>query len=273
MLFQSKERIKEKIVKLLAIKPYLSANEIHSQITSGGTKVTTQSIFKEIKKLQSDNIVLKVKQKYILNLAWTESMYLLLEKAQQSHSERGLLSNLLPEADNKSSVWFKNLIRMKSFWSHLVITLIKQSKENILYSWNPHPWFYLVQSNHQKQMIQAIRQNNTRMLKIVGYDTYLDKEAARYWSKENIKYSYAESPFSGQDEIYYSVIDDFVLKIELTKKMSHTIEEIYSSVNRNNFDLNFITESLSSPTKVKLQVINKPNYARKLKKKFNEFFD
>jgi len=273
MLFQSKERIEEKIVRLLAIKPYLTANEIHLQITAGGTQVSLQSIFKEIKKLQSDNIVLKIKQRYVLNLAWTESMYLLLEKAQQNHSESTLLLNLLPEPESQCSFSFNNLIRMKSFWSHLVITLLKQSQENILYSWNPHPWFYLVQSNHQNQMMQAIKQNKTKMLKIVGYDTYLDREAARYWNKENIKYSFAESPFAGQDETYYSIIDNFVLKIELTKKMSHSIEEIYKSINRKNYDLNLITESLSSPTKARLQIINKVKQASKLKRIFNEFFD
>jgi hypothetical protein len=55
--------------------------------------------------------------------------------------------------------------------------------------------------------------------------------------------------------------------------MSHSIEEIYKSINRKNYDLNLITESLSSPTKARLQIINKVKQASKLKRIFNEFFD
>ena len=74
------------------------------------------------------------------------------------------------------------------------------------------------------------------------------------------------------DEIYYSIMDSFVLKIILTKKMSQSIDDPYRSISKKNYDLALITEILSAPTPVKLHVINKIRYDVRLKKVFNEYF-
>lgn len=273
MLFQKDERLEEKLIRQLAQSPNSTARSLLLALNDLGSNYSEQAVYKELAKLQRNYIVVKSRSRYSINLAWATELQTLSEQVLRSHLQSKQSRQLFPDVGTHHTFKFNNLLQMKPFWSHTVLQLVARAQGSELLSWNPHPWFYLVQQEHQQQMLAALEKNNVHLFKIIGGNSYLDRQVVANWRSKNLHFSLSDSPFEKQRTQYFSVVDDFVLEVELSKKMANQIDELYCSINRAS-DLQVATcvDLFSQRSVVVLRLHNKAERARRIRNKFARVF-
>jgi len=159
-------------------------------------------LYKEIAKLREQNVLICVRKKYALNLTWGFDLLNFAQEIEKTYLRSNVLEDFCPVKGERRSWRFSQLSPMKDLWSHLVVLLIRQSKSKTLLSWNPHPWFYLSKAEHEIQLMELLRKTKSKMFKIVGGDTFLDRWTSKFWTSPYVKYSFAEGPFESKQGIY-----------------------------------------------------------------------
>lgn len=273
MLLQTDQKLEEYIVGLLAEKESATASWLHQQVMRVGRQCSLQAIYKELSKLQKVGVVVKVKNKFSLRLTWVMDLVSLTDQMYDTHLQNPPYESILPAEGEKRTWVFYDLLKMDDFWAHVTVALFRHSKMKILFEWIPHPWFYLVIHDKQIQFQKASRITGRKFHMIIGGQTYLDKLCIQYWPEDLYEYSFAESPFSGDNATYLDVIDDYVLTIKLTGKTAAAIDRLYESIRTaEDVELGRILEVLTSRTKVTLTLERNPKKASKLIRKFTDFF-
>ena len=227
-LFSSPPTARELVLDALARVPYRSAEEIRSAISSSGRTFTRQSVFKELKFLLRATAVVKSGRRYALSLAWLEGGIRRLDATAEAHA-LGLVPHIEPGAGNKARFTFRGLLRLKVFWSHLCLGSLKRSLSRELWSWNPHPWAYLVLSEHERDMMNAIADGGYRMVKIVGGDRPLDRSAARMWQRREIVSHFLTGAFPKDRHRYFSLVDDTLITVTIPKFSAAALDRWYAA--------------------------------------------
>ncbi len=272
MFFAKHQNLEERIVVILAGRPYITTAEIH-QILQASIQCSAQAVFKALRRLQDEQIVLKLKQRYALVSAWAGRMSELSQTIAGSYFRGHVLLPALPEEGRRCTWRFHNLLAMKTVWSEIVLLLIRTQPGVPLLSWNPHPWFYLLQPNHEEQLLRLLHQNRTQMYKIVGSDYFLDREAAKFWKRKCVMFSFAPSPFAAQPETYLSAAGPYIVRIDLTPAMARQIDDIYRKISCwTDIDLPGLLALFNMRTPVSVSLVNNSRQARALHRKFGRFF-
>ena len=166
---------------------------------------------------------------------------------------------------------FENLLQMKRVWSQLVFTLLNQTGCRKFYSWNPHTWFYIVESSHQEKLLKAFRAEDIHMHKLIGSRTPLDRQAEKYLQSSNTTFAYAPGLFKRDLRNYFSLVGDWIVKISLSKKTAEQLEIIYQYHSKSGiFDLRDFIAFFQEPQQATLQVEFNPAVVKKLQKPFTE---
>ncbi len=258
------------IIELLGKKPFLTAAQINSILSKpGGTPYSEQAVFKELKKLQQSSIVAKSNSKYWLNLSWVSSLVSLGETIEENYYSLKTLKQFLPEEGEQYGWEFSNLLSLRNFWGHMVIVMLNSAKTNTLYSWNPHPWYYHLNPDGQKQVWSAIEKTNAQVFRFIGGSSPLDLDVKKNWSK-NVSYSFGKSTFSKKQSLYFSCIDNYLLEINLSPSLTRRIEKYYSNTGSKQNNYSEFIELLATKTRIKVKLQNEPSKCQRLKKEFEK---
>lgn len=273
-MIKERKQLSHFIVKALAQEPSLDVSELNKYIVAeSGKNYSIQGLYKELKNLQQEGVLFKLGNKYSLRLPWVLDFVSLADSLSRVYVERPQFSNILPEIGKKEIWHFSNLLKMNDFWSHLLLILLKQSKNKILLGWNPHPWFHLVQTEKEEQYIKALKLVKSKLYLIVGGNTFLDKWTEKFWKEKNIKYSFGKSDFQDQRSLYVNVVDDYVVTIKLDSKTSQAIDQIYQETKTiNDLDLSAIISIFNQKTNASIWLEKNPEKAKKIGIKFKKFW-
>ncbi len=137
-----------------------------------------------------------------------------------------------------------------------------------------HSWFHLIYSEQEEQYIRSLTFTNTKLYLINGGKTFLDHWSERYWQKENIEYSFAESVFSIQNSnTYINVIDDYVLTVKLDESITKEIEHLYASTNSmDGIEFSELFRIFGQKVRASMWLENNPTKASAYNRKFKNFF-
>ena len=220
--------VRELLVSALSRSPYQSAEELRSALSIKGKPATRQSVFKELRYLLRATVVVKSGRRYALSLAWIERSIQELEATAEAHAAL-LMPNLESGSQHRVRFSFRGLLRLKIFWSHLCLGSLKRSKSKLLLSWNPHPWAYLVLSEHERDMMDAIVSTESRMVKVVGSDKPLDKKAGMLWRRNEIVSYFRADAFPRDRHRYFSLVDDTLITVTLPKFSARALDRWYGA--------------------------------------------
>lgn len=271
---KSTKRLSEQIIDILSYCKFLSAKEIQHKIKKTSRRVySIQGVYKELKTLQENGVIFKVKKTYSLHLPWVLNFLSRAEVLSKNYIEDSKLNTILPSLNNKKIWHFTNLLKMNDFWAYLILTLVQKSQNKILLGWNPHPWFHLIQTEKEREYIKSLKITNSKLYLIVGDNTFLDKWSVKFWDNKTVNYSFAKSGFSSKESTYYNVIDDYVLTVKIDKKTSKQIKQIYDkTTSMNDIDLPSVIKIFSKKTKSSVWLEKNPKKARRIKNRFEKYW-
>jgi hypothetical protein len=234
MLLPHPRSLREKILHILAASPLQTAPELLRRLGGRGALVTKQGLYKELRVLLRDSVVIKYQRAYTLSLPWILNFSQFSDRMFDTYLGQSTLSAFLPEGKVKARWTFRNLAMLNDFWVELIFCALKESPRQIFFNWLPHPWFILLQSMRSQTFNQGMLTGNYEPKTILGHQGALDQEYAQRQSRNNPReiISFAESPFHGQDNLYFELIGEYLIVGKLHPRVVALIERYFSSTER-----------------------------------------
>lgn len=267
--------ISEAILQLFRERQDYTVAEILALVrTRYYNNCSQRAVYKQIKELIERGVIIRSGPRYSLSLTWVLALIRTAEDLYGTLVDRSLKSSYLPKAGEKRSWHFDDLQHLDRFWIQMIFLLFEESNSREMYVWVPYFWFDLIHYHKDLEAQEAMRVAGNKMFMILGDDSFIARRPIEYWSKEVYEWSYAEGPFKNQMTTYYDVIDDLVMTIELTPKTTRQIRDLFHAV-RGPEDLDQLSrfESIKSNAPTKLTIERNQQKARRLQKKFRDYFD
>lgn len=273
MLFQPRHSLEERIIVYLSRHPFQTAVEIRKGVANGSKLYSIQAIFKELKKLHQQGILIHERPRYAVSLTWASELSGLTRTIELTALSPNYVRRCLPQEEGKQSWKFSDLFRLKNFWSQLVVMLIKQHPGEPVLSWNPHPLFYLAYSKHESQLMNALKSTNTKMFKIVGGNFALDHWAEQFWDPKYVEYSFAVSPYQRDRRLYFSAVGDYLVTAKLAESAAQKVDKLFCSVSRvQALDVREVMELMQHNSKVVLTIERSHRKLQLHRNRFERFF-
>lgn len=273
MLTQKPKNISESIIQLFRIKQDYTAKELLPLVKAEYGKCSERALYKQLGLLIEAGVIVRTGTRYSVSLTWVLSLMSLGEELYDSIVSEHLQHDYLPLAGAKRTWRFRDLQHLDRFWIEMIFLLFESSKSRQMYVWVPFFWFDLVHYHKDLEAQAAMKKAGNKMFMMLGEDSYLTRLPEKYWSREVYEWSYAPGPFVEEDNLYYDVIDDYVMTIELTPKTTRRIQELFNDVTGPE-DLKQIGrfEAIKSNAPVTLTIEHNPKKARKMLRQFQEYF-
>ena len=216
--------------------------------------------------------LIKVDRTYRLSLAWVLNMVDLADQMYDTHVS-GTSPHLLPEEGEKLKWTFSQLQRLDEFWIHMVLTLCNTSEEKILYQWIPHPWFHLMPGTKTPAFQNALVIGEYKVKSIIGNRNFLDKRSSKLTTANCYEFSYAEGPFEGKNAEYYSVCENYFLKIKMDSQTESRIAGVYDSIKTaKEITTSPLINELYKKGRIRVELEHSPKKASGYLKKFRDYF-
>lgn len=224
MLFAAPEQLEDKLIRHLAGSHAASAEALRARFSS----YSIQAVYKALRKLQRQGVVVKNKFAYSLRLPWVLDMVTLGEQLNDySTSPKDLINSF---AQAPKTTWrFTSLLKLNDFWSQVLLALLQHSRSRTIYAWDPHTWFHLVQTAQEAQFIRSIKLAKSKLVLLVGSNSFLDRWAKQFWLPQVVESHFSIRHFASQQSTYINVIDDYVLTVKLADEATAKINNIYSN--------------------------------------------
>lgn len=273
MIFGKLTSLREAIVVLLATREQANAKWLHERLNKDLKGCSQVAIYKELNRLQDEGVISKAGKDYRLKLTWVINAAGFFNEMFIYHCRQSTHPNLIP-AEGESIAWyFYDLGKVDDLWEQLLFSLFLQSKEQILLSWMPHPWYHITDDDKQHLYENAMKLINVKIYRIIGGSTYLDRKSIEAWKEPVHAVSFAKSPFAGDNQNYIDVIGDYVITIKLDEKTTNLLEEYYDSIS----DEEVLSAAdsdllLSNKMRIKVKIQHNVRKARRLQKMFRDFW-
>ncbi|MCB0336743.1 MAG: hypothetical protein KDD62_10575, partial [Bdellovibrionales bacterium] len=218
-------KLDDQILALFGQKAALTADEIHHLLRSQSRLYSLAAVYKALRALRAAGVLVKQDRHYSLSQSW------LLELADFAQQSLACKNDLFPELEEGGEIrWsYGSLFHLNDAFSAQILALIKSAKKKVMYSWNPHPWFHLVQADQEKQYLSALRKLQVSMLKRVGGETQLDREIAAEWIDYNIDVSYSDNSWKLKETEYHVVLAPFIVTARIPKRTAETIDAFFKN--------------------------------------------
>lgn len=275
MLLGTKKNLQDKLVEYLSRKPMCTAMELWQVLCKEkkGNDYTVQAVYKELRGLQAEGVVVKTGRVYSIRLPWASELAGMAEDAHK-RSIHAMMRHMSGKLGGGKMVWkFQSLLRLNEAWSQVLLGLVERSENKVLLGWNPHLWFHLLRTEQESQYIHYLDLSGGRLFLIVGGKEYLDRLATQAFPSKGVKYSLGHSPFLQHDDLYVHVIGDAIVTVKMDKAMTDRIDVLYEKTrSMKDISLCEVASMLSQPVKVSLTLEQDKKKALAYRKKFAAFF-
>lgn len=217
MLYTQKESLEDKIVR------YLTDNNktiygIRDELKKEKNKFTDQGIYKSLRLLIKEEVVIKNKDIFSLNEEWKNKI---IEGFQKENNF---------ELSEKEQIHFdlSSLIHLDQQWKNITLSIQKNIKNFPIFFYNPHDiWSFLSESRKESENIyyKNLYKNKTYSYCVNGGNTEFDKIMRKERETEFSRININNELFKNTD--YITIIGDYITIVRISKKTADLIEKSY----------------------------------------------
>jgi len=273
MLEAVKKKLEDILVRILSENAALSAESLYRELKRRKGSYTLQALYKELRKLQQQGVVVRARGLYSLRLSWILSLTNLADRAYATCIDSPFPEELLPESEKRVKWAFNDMNRADDFYMQVLTKLLLAPSAPAAYTAMEHPWFLFMNTQNELNHQRVLEQERKKQFVVLENDTPLDRAQVHLY--DNISIKFAFSPELGICTTYsiVSAIGDFVLSEKLPARARSGFAEVYGKT-RSMKDLNFKTITricnTTGPSSVILE--RNPEKSRFLIKKLERFF-
>lgn len=214
------QTVEEKIVFLLR-KQEVGGRKLHELLAVEGIHVSLQATYNALKKLVSQEVVLKNRTIYSLNYVWLKRLN------QFSQAQKQPLSFEEMSEGDKYIYHFNDLNKAGAFWMHIHQVLMDTMETNgvvVLYSSNE--WTSVIRKNADIEWA-AMASNNTRLsLFAIGQKNAHNILYKKEHGSGNLQINIGKS-YGFHSGYYLNVFNDYVVELVLPQSVADKINKIF----------------------------------------------
>ena len=261
------------IIEALLDRKALSVKALGNHIARKHREYSQAALYKELNYLKDQGSILWLNKKVSLHLSWVIKQINRLEDLRSTLMSGEFTSGVLPAPACKQKWNLNNLLTLNDVWNQVILSLFEKIPLDHMYEWNPHPWYDFASTNKEKLLHDAIEYSNRKTYIILGGDSYLDRSAAKTYSKDVYEVSFAKSPFEGMSNRHIGVLGDYIITVEMSKSKAREINSFFcNTTSKNDFNIQDFLNILTGKTTCWLMVEHSSVKAKKLLGKFKRFW-
>lgn len=232
MLCAREERLEDRLVRALIEVGASKAETLHKALHTLDRSDSRQSwslaaTYKALRKLEQGGVLVHSKGFYYIAESWVFALSHMIDKFMESslHDVGG--EHLLPPSGGSFSWRYTDLRRLNSFASNVIVVAARVQRVSTIYSWSPHLWFNLVQQEHERRYLQALRELGVRVEKVIGGDSQLDRETAMLLPRGIVSIRFVPRRQLLPRGHYTIVVGDIVVTMKLRRQTTEDIDALF----------------------------------------------
>lgn len=258
---------KKEIVSLLSEHWPLFVKEIFAAVSRNGFSGSYQAVFKSLKELQEDGIVVCRNKKYLLSDEWIDELNSFAGNLKYNYAN----NKKLPVDSYSKQLVFETIYEAETFLLKFVMENLDFSKGKpvMCLQWS-HFWVPLFLDRQTYAIFKE------KVPLIDGYsvtcgNTAIDRWCHEFWKKHFVNTRYGVNS-SNSSEI--TAFDDFVIQFFYPKKLKQQIDKAFIKAKRvEDLDLKNLFETVfEQKTKIPALITRNKELAEQLKKETMEYF-
>lgn len=220
----------DRIVRYLARAPRRTPQEIWQELAAANDGISSRAVYKSLRRLADDGVVTCYRRRFSLRLAWLIESLDFISDAY-SHSILDLeTQGMVPGQSGIVSCRFSNLVQLNACTTQVLLALLKESTENVVYDWIPHPWFCLVRPELERRYLKVLQQKKIVFYRIIGGHTFLDRLPLKEWRAHSGAVSFDKDFLCAREREYRLIVGDFIVTTLLASALAADIEKLFQSV-------------------------------------------
>ncbi len=277
VLFPSSE-LAERIVEELRQGP-LETVELIKRLQKTN-QVTVQGIYKALRSLRKQEIVLLQQREATLNLHWLhelESFATLAEHAY--HDTQSQSGHFLQLHDgDRISYSFKNPIQVDAFWNHILYSLFAAlPKTKQWFAYASHCWFLIGRRKEELTLQKFMARRGINYLFTVGHRSALDRVVSKDFDGTHAQYAMLGEPLFTKKRAYLGVVlnvfGPYIIEAHYDQATVDRIEHFYQTTTKlTPTSIKELEAIVALPSRIKFVISRNEKKAEKLARQFGKRF-
>lgn len=236
-------------------------------------KVTVQAVYKELRKLVQEEVVIDKQKKLSLTLTHIEHEHKKWKQVLDEYTHQVSFDDFLQLQKGKSlSFTFSTIVDLDLFWTQAFIILERILPGEIpRYSIVAHDWF-----SYARPTTDGIWINDrTRRLRmIITHPAEVDWQIARLRRTQGYEFTGGENPLKHSEAEYCTLVSDWVFEVEFDKAVAKELNEYIKTLkNPQEVDAEKMEHIMKAKGVFKLKLSNNPKKAREFSNKLKKYFE
>lgn len=268
-------KIEDLITEALSNGP-LETGVLINIIEEKRPKTTKQAVYKSLRNLRKNEIIVKTKDEVALSSVWLKKLLAFVENTKINYkTNKNPSSDFLSLKNGEKIVyWFKNFEATDLFWAHAFDVLTDATNQSQpIFIYNPHEWFLLARPESEIFLFERLKKNNRKLFLMVGNKDPLDLEAKKYFDNQIINYYASPIKIFNKDNYYVNIFNDYLIEVYLDEKISNLINDFYKkTASFNEAAKNELMNIIKNKGRNKLVIYRNERKAKKISNIFKKIF-
>ncbi|MBP7831549.1 MAG: hypothetical protein KA028_00835 [Candidatus Pacebacteria bacterium] len=220
MLLGTKKTLYDHIVEALLVNE-ASVADIETYLEGENTKVTIQGIYKTLRELIAEDIVVKQKKIYSINNVWREKTGELFMKRQVFSLSAG----------EEVAYRFTKLTHLDAFWKHTLSDIQKETGTFPNFDFVPHAFWFYAEGRRQSELeyYKTFDENKTYLFTTIEGKTVMDKRMKEIEQTEYHQVHLGDKgPFGRRDHV--TIMGPYIIMTKVSAKLAYATDALYEKV-------------------------------------------
>lgn len=264
MIFTSREFVEDTVVRLLS-EGKKSPAELYQTLPLAGQKVTIQALYKALRYLLRESVLVKSGKEVALSKEWMSSIS---NAFQNSYSVP-----IIAEGESVSYD-YKSLVNLDAYWKHVVRSLQERHGDYPTFLYSPYGiWFHIAERQEsQTGLMREFEKQKRYGFMLIASGSLMDQPLKRAFQNDYLQVDlWDKSPFKLNE--YFTIIGDYILTTKLSQKLTQAIINAYEQSDNEIVFEQRLSKVLKVTDRAKVKIERNSLKAKKLRKRlFKNFF-
>jgi len=260
--------LQEEILHILSQGP-VEGMDLLKQITIK-PPVTKQGLYKILRKLLYNEVVIKEGNFFSLNKVW---IYHLNDFIEESKKKFGIsLPFLDTNLTDRKIITFKNAEALNIYWGHLFLVLGKKFSDKPFFFFNHHSWFIYGHPHLETYLYKTSLKKSQKIMITLGSNTSIAKKFKSDFMKSNIQITIDEK-FPVPKTNHLCIIGDYFIVTKYDSKTMTQIDSLFTNaISFGETEIKKLHKILSTCKKPKIIITKNNKKANVWKRRFAKNF-
>ncbi len=239
------------------LKGESTALNIQGDLKKYKINVTIQGIYKSLRELIRDGVILKQGKKYFINNDWRNDVRRLFARREDKVLNSG----------SEVKYIFKKIENADVFWKNIFTDIKNEIGQFPVFHFLPHQFWILIPERKQSELdyYNNLNQKGIFGYTLIGNKTVFDNKIKNILSSKYHQF-HVDGRTSFNNRNYISVLGDYVITTKLSAALANEIDEIYSQSKSEQELALGVEAAFNKKNGIQIIIKNSPERAKKLRK-------